>query len=590
MELVTVQQDVVLQRKINLNQRSSLMVANANHGQKNLSSTTNSARSKGKASTGKTRKSSATKGKAKMVPARKRKSDVKKVKSGTKKTTAKKLAVSKKSIPGAFRAISRSDGEPKPKIYIPDANVFMHNPGAINKFNEHPVVVCGQVWYELDGGKTLDKNRSNSEASKNARDVHNYLDGLTAGKTLSEIKSGLVLVAPTEVKNGRPHTGKIFFDFYQPLSTDFVSSAVRNLDMGDKDNRILLSCLSIARLNKTHQVILVTNDRNFRVKARVFGIDTEAPLSEEMDNLPSPEEEVQTGFHKMPENFWDKIGDNFRLTQEGAVATYEFTHAMFKNIFPNQFILIPGLEEVELRVIEKPSSHKVIAMTFSHHDYNKVMVPRDISQRLALELAMDPKVTALQLAGMAGSGKTFLALAVAYYLVVEERLYDKVIVTRSVVPSDEDIGFVPGTEEEKMQTWLNNIDDNLEALIFKGNEGEVSIEEMKNTIGHTKERMNIQLKSIGFMKGRSFKRTIIIVDEDQDLSREKMKMLCTRPEDSSKILFMGNAAQIGNKYLSESTCGVSIFIRTFLESMYAAHITMQEGQRGNFATEAESWL
>jgi PhoH-like ATPase len=313
------------------------------------------------------------------------------------------------------------------------------------------------------------------------------------------------------------------------------------------------------------------------------GLDSEEYLHEAIKSLPA-EENVTTGFHRMGEDFWEKIGDNFSSGQHGQVDWFEFNHAMFKYVYVNQFLLFP--DGKKFRVTEKPSPHKVVAVSFSHHNYKKVAEPRNPEQEMALELLMDTSVPTVSLAGMAGCGKTYLALA-AVIALMERGDYQRVIVTRSTTNSDEEIGFLPGTECEKMAPWLGGISDNLKSLMRNNSAKE---EEMSPSVEHLTNKLNLDIKALNFAKGSSYEKTLIIVDEAQDLDRRKLKMIITRVGEGSKIIFLGNVAQIDNRFVTENTCGLSILIRELAFTDLTGHITLQKGERSAIATLAEEVL
>jgi PhoH-like ATPase len=458
--------------------------------------------------------------------------------------------------------------------YVLDTNVLMNAWDSLFKFEEHTVCLVSQVWSELDKHK-----HGRSEEAYNVRKVTRQIDSLVATATREELKTGIPLIPPPDLQNGKKHTGTLLFDFTKPQVPEGLDI---QLSQENPDDRILMVCLALQRSGR--RVVLVSNDGNFRVKAAVCGLESEEYLYEAITHLPSEEDKI-TGFHQMEDDFWLTIGDNFESYKDKAADVYEFNHAMFKHVYVNQFLLLPN--DVYLRVMEKPSPHKVKAVTFSHHDYRAAAVPRNLQQGFALELLLDQNVPAVSLAGLAGCGKTYLAMAAAMHLVTEEQAYDRVIVTRSATDADEEIGFLPGTEAEKMSPWLGGIYDNLESLVRNPDS---TISDADVTREEQMRMMNLQVKSLNYMKGRSFERTIIIIDEVQDLSRRQVKMISTRVGQGSKIIFLGNVAQIDNRFVTEHTCGMTILISEFADSTLAGHVTLQKGERSEFATEAEERL
>lgn len=458
--------------------------------------------------------------------------------------------------------------------YVLDTNILMNAWDSLFKFEEHTVCIVSQVWSELDKYK-----QGRSEAAFNVRKVTRIIDKLVASAAKEELKTGIPLIPPADMQNGQKHTGKLLFDYTLPKLSAGLDI---NLSQDNPDDRIIMVCLALQRSGK--RVVLVSNDGNCRVKAVVCGLESEEYLYEAITRLPSEEDKI-TGFHQMEDDFWGTIGENFTSTKDKQVDVYEFNHAMFKHVYVNQFLLLPN--NVQLRVTAKPSPHKVTAVSFIHHDYSRVAQPRNMEQRFALELLMDQTLPAVSLAGLAGSGKTLLALAAAMDLVMEQKAYDRVIVTRSTTDADEDIGFLPGTELEKMGPWLGGVYDNLESLV----RSEDSTKESRGiTLEYLMDKINMQIKSLNYMKGCSFENTLIIIDEVQDLTRRQVKMLSTRVAQGSKIIFLGNVAQIDNRFVTEHTCGMSILISEFANSSLMGHVTLQKGERSEFATEAEERL
>jgi PhoH-like ATPase len=489
-----------------------------------------------------------------------------------KRVTGKHIPKQKSQIPPGIRRVEKQTKEII--TYVLDSNVLMSDWSSLFKFEEHFVYLVSQVWNELDKHK-----EGRSDKAFNVRKTIRVIDGLLAKATRQEIQDGIVLTPPPEIPHGMHHTGKLVFYYASPKIPE--SNDV-DLSLDNPDDRIIMACLTLQEEGR--RVVLVSNDGNCRVKALVCGLEAEEYLNEAMTNLPS-EEDVVTGFHTMGDDFWDKLGDNFESGKNRQADWYEFNHAMFKHVYIHQFIILPN--DVRLRVIDKPSPHKVVAESFSHHDYRDVAEERNIEQGLALELLMDISLPAASLAGLAGSGKTYLALATAIELVLHRKVYERVIVTRSTTDADEEIGFLPGTEEEKMSPWLGGIFDNLESLA----RNEDFAKEAANVTREVLTRkLNLQIKSLNYMKGRSFEKTLIIVDEVQDLNRRKLKMIASRVGAGSKIIFLGNVAQIDNHLVTENTCGMSILISAFADSTLMGHVTLQQGERSAFATEAEERL
>jgi PhoH-like ATPase len=493
----------------------------------------------------------------------------------------KVIPVAKQSIPIDLRRLQK---EKEGAItYVPDTNVIMTSWDCLFKFEEHDVCIVSQVWKELDAHK-----KGHSSEAWNSRKAIHAIDTLVAGKTPDEIRDGIPLIPPKELMNGKPHNGKLFLDFSKSVVPTEIDI---ELSLNEPDDRIIMICLALKSQGK--RVVLISNDGNCRVKAGVAGIEAEEYLNEVATDIIG-EEDLYTGFHYMPHDFWAKQGKDLKPVPDGKIFRYELSHPLFKAVNCNEFLIFP--DGLKLMVVNKIDAQHVIAETFTNFHHQKVsgITPLNLEQELALQLLTDERVRGVSLAGLAGSGKNFLAIGAALRLTYDLGLYERIIITRATIGSDEDIGFLPGTEEEKMDPWMGSLHDNLEILIGSDRNDEKNVstgnDSPKNELTLTFLNSRIRVKSLNFMKGRTFNKTILIIDETQDLTTKKLKMIATRVGHDSKIIFLGNVAQIDDNYLTEHTCGMSVFIRAFADSTLTGHITLQQGVRSSFATEAEERL
>ncbi|MFT7507531.1 MAG: PhoH-like ATPase [Acidimicrobiales bacterium] len=474
----------------------------------------------------------------------------------------------KQSIPKVLRRIKK---DTKGVItYVLDTNVIMTAWDSLFKFEEHEVCIVGQVWAELDNHK-----KGHSSDAWNVRKAIRCVDQLMIGKTTQEIAQGILLTPPSEMLNGKPHTGKLFFDFSKPTLPEIISIS---LDVDHPDDRIILICLKLQAEGK--RVVLVSNDGSCRVKAMVVGITAEEYLSDAVSTIQG-EEDHHPGFHVMPEDFMEtaivecKSVDNTR-TQ------YTLKHAALKDVAPNEFLVIP--DAVGLRVVSRDDSGNVIAQSFNFlKEISEMGIkPKNDEQGFALQLLLDSNISGVSLAGMAGSGKTYLTLAAGIHMMDKMNLYDRIIYTRSLQGSDERVGYLTGDLNAKISPWMGALWDNIASLRGKGTEQ--SEEDDK------KMMKGIQITSLNFIKGRNLKYTLFIVDETQDLTPKVLKLASTRIGEGSKIVFLGNVGQIDNPHLTEHTCGLSVFIRKMQDADLCGHITLQNGERSAFATLAEERL
>jgi PhoH-like ATPase len=476
----------------------------------------------------------------------------------------------KQSIPTRLRSIEKTGV--KVITYVLDTNVIMTAWDALFKFEEHNVYITGQVWAELDKYK-----KGNSPEAYNVRQAIRYVDDLLKGKTTAEIKAGITLTPPPEHLNGKPHTGKLFFDFSEPKLTTGMNLS---LDTTHPDDRIILTCLGLKK--PKNQVVLISNDGSCRVKARIVGLEAEEYLSDTVSTVEA-EETLSPGFHHMPTDFMnDSVID---CKSDKGHAHYTLKHEALDTVAFNEFLIIP--ENKPLRVVSRNEDGSVEAESLCFHDQIKEMAlkTRNLEQELAVQLLLNTAIPAMSLAGLAGSGKTYLTLAVGLQL-MKKGVYDRIIFTRSMQGSDEEIGFLPGDEAEKMGPWMGALWDNVSTLL--GIDAQKPLEQQ--TPANQKILQQIKVVSLNFMKGRSINKTLIIVDESQDLAPKALKMISTRVGNGSKIVFLGNTAQIDNPNLTQHTCGLSVFIRTLRDEKLTGHVTLQKGERSPFATLAEQRL
>jgi PhoH-like ATPase len=493
----------------------------------------------------------------------------------TKQPKSRKGASSKhvkQSIPTNLRRIKTDDV--RTITYVLDTNVIMTTWEALFKFEEHDVCIVGQVWAELDKHKT-----GPSTKAWNVRQAIRTIDELLVGKTKTDILEGIRLTPPAELLNGKEHTGKLFFDFSQPslpLEQDIM------LDLGHPDDRIIAICLALKKAGK--RVVLVSNDGSCRVKATVAGVDAEEYLSDTAGDTPS-EEVASPGFRKLPFAFEDSEILDCKDLGDGRMG-YEFKSDQLSDVACNEFLIPKDIEET-LRVtsIISPGHIKAESLNFLDLIKDSGIEARNLEQELALQLLFDDNLTAVSIGGRAGSGKTYLTIAVAIYL-VKNGPYERIIFTRSAHGDDEDPGFLKGNLDEKMEPWMGALWDNLQSL-HKKKKGGSNAEEDEGT---KKILSDIETPSLHFMKGRSITNTLIIVDESPDLTPSVLKMICTRVGEGSKLVLLGNVDQISNPMLTKHTNGLSKFIRSFKPSNLTGHVTLQSGVRSPFATLAEASL
>ncbi|GAB2520957.1 PhoH family protein [Lysobacter humi (ex Lee et al. 2017)] len=460
------------------------------------------------------------------------------------------------------------------RIYVLDTNVLMHDPTALFRFEEHDVYLPMQVIEELDRGK-----KGTSEASRNARQASRYLNELIQSRGHEALSTGVPLVQPDGLNLRGPESiGRLRFQ----TEPDDVQ---RKFGAVVPDNAILGAVESLRNREPDADVVLVSKDINLRIKAAIAGLDSE---DYENDRALTDLDLLYTGVTELPEDFWARHGKGLRSWTERGRTYYEIARQDGDDWYANQFLHLPGDEEAELRVVEadeqrvrlqivddfRPQQHAVWGIT-----------ARNREQNFALNALMNPEVDFVSLLGTAGTGKTLLALAAGLAQTMDQQIYREIIMTRATVSVGEDIGFLPGTEEEKMTPWMGALTDNLEVLTSNQEGGSWGRAATNDLLAS-----RIKIRSMNFMRGRTFLSRYLILDEAQNLTPKQMKTLITRAGPGTKIVCLGNLEQIDTPYLTETTSGLTYVVDRFKSWPHSAHITLRRGERSRLADFASEVL
>ncbi len=453
------------------------------------------------------------------------------------------------------------------KLFVLDTNVLMHDPISLFQFQEHDVFLPMITLEELDGHK-----KGMSDVARNARQVSRYIDQLLSN-TASDITQGLAL-------NALGHTdatGKLFFQT-KTLEGELPSG----LPQGKADNQIL-SVVSALKANETERhVILVSKDINMRIKACAMGLEAEDYFS---DKTIEDSDIIYSGRMMLPTDFWESHGKKMQSWKEDGQTWYKVTGPLVKEMDVNIFVYLPDDSFcAQVKAIEGNTATLVLIRDYTQDKYAVWgITARNREQSFALNLLMNPMIDFVTLLGQAGTGKTLLTLAAALSQTLDMHRYSEIIFTRATVSVGEEIGFLPGTEEEKMIPWMGALQDNLEVLNKLDKGSQWSRDAASELI------MNrIKVKSMNFMRGRTFLNKLVIIDEAQNLSPKQMKTLITRAGPGTKIICLGNIAQIDTPYLTEGSSGLTYVVDRFKGWLHAGHITLQRGERSrlaDFATE-----
>ncbi|MGJ7530906.1 PhoH family protein [Variovorax sp. GB1P17] len=467
------------------------------------------------------------------------------------------------------------------KLFVLDTNVLLHDPMCLFRFEEHDIFLPMIVLEELDGHK-----KGTTEVARNGRQTSRTLDALAAPQG-ADIAKGLKL----DTTGHREAGGKLFFqtaplDYSLPLS----------LPQGKADNQILGVVQALrdqyAKDQPGHpkqEVVLVSKDINMRVKARALGL---AADDYQNDKTLEDGDLLYAGSLALPPDFWTRQSKTVESWQSGSNTFYRISGPIVPNLYINQFVYFeaPGEPSMYARVTEIRDKTAVLK-TLKDYSSGKNAVwgvnTRNREQNFAMNLLMDPEIDFVTLTGTAGTGKTLMALASGLTQVLDDRRYTEIIMTRATVSVGEDIGFLPGTEEEKMGPWMGALDDNLEFLA-KGDGGGAG--EWGRAATNELIRSRIKVKSMNFMRGRTFLNKYVIIDEAQNLTPKQMKTLITRAGPGTKIICMGNLAQIDTPYLTEGSSGLTFAVDKFKGWPHGGHITLARGERSRLADFASDVL
>ncbi|MFZ1626635.1 MAG: PhoH family protein [Candidatus Moraniibacteriota bacterium] len=458
--------------------------------------------------------------------------------------------------------------QPKlPKLFVLDTNVLMHDPTALFRFEDNNVYLPMMTLEELDNHK-----KGMTEIARNARQTSRYFDQLL-GKFAGAMEDGIPLDLLDDIKA----SGRLYFQ-----SKMFDGKLPASLPNGKADNQILGVVQGLKDEHPDRSVILVTKDINMRVKARALGLLSEDYQS---DQVLGDSDILYSGICELPAGSWEKqrttVAESWKA---GDRMCYRLMGPVAEGLIVNQFVYDEQAKTFQA-IVQERSDKSVVLRTLRNYDRYPVwgIAPRNRWQNFALNLLMDPECDFVTLAGQAGTGKTLMTLAAGLQQVFEDRRYSEMIVTRVTVPVGDDIGFLPGDEQEKMGPWMGALDDNLEVLENHSSASEWGRAATNDLI---RNKIKIKIKSLNFMRGRTFLNKFVLIDEAQNLTPKQMKMLITRVGPGTKIVCLGNLAQIDTPYLTEGGSGLTYAIDRFKGWSHAGHVTLVRPERSRLADYA----
>lgn len=455
------------------------------------------------------------------------------------------------------------------KLFVLDTNILMHDPSAMYRFEEHDIYIPMVVLEELDNHKT-----GMSELARNVRQTNRMLVELMNSASHAQIVEGLVIPA-YGAQTSAEGRGRLFFQ-----TDEFDCKNIFSLPGKKVDNTILATAMGLQKkLAGKQQVVIVSKDINLRIKAGILGIAAEDYYN---DRVMEDVDLLHTGLHLLDNDFWDTHSKDMEAWQEKEKTFYRISGPLVKKWRLNDCLSTINNEfQAIVKSIDQDKDSAVIQLV---RDYSQAshtvwgINSRNREQNFALNLLLDPNIDFVSLQGAAGTGKTLLTIAAGLVQVMDLKIYNEILMTRVTIPVGEDIGFLPGTEEEKMAPWMGALMDNLEVLNANQEGGHFGR-------GATSELLQnkIKIRSLNFMRGRTFLSRYIIIDEAQNLTSKQIKTLVTRAGPGSKIICLGDIKQIDTPYLTETTSGLTYVVDRFKNWEYSAHITLTQGERSRLS-------
>ncbi len=455
------------------------------------------------------------------------------------------------------------------RLYVLDTNVLLHDPAALYQFDEHEVVIPMTVLEELDKHKNGIR-----EIARTARQVSRTLSDLTADVGLEQIRDGIPIPRLTGPE------GRLRLLCYPDLAT------LEPLE-DSPDNRILAETCRLRREREDASVILITKDINLRVKAAALGVPVEDYLT---DRAFTDSDAMLEGVRVYPDagsELWNGLALDVRVERDHHRVTYHLAGEIPADWHPGMLVADGDASfEAIVREVSDRRARLELISNYRHGASVWGVHASDCHQNFAFNLLMDDDIDLVTIAGSAGTGKTFMTLAAAFQQTLDSKRFERIVFTRAPISMSEDIGFLPGTEEEKMSPWMGAFHDNMDNLL-RNEDGESSWDN-----GATRQLLGarVQIRAPGFMRGRTLNDTFLIIDEAQNFTPKQLKSLVTRAGRNTKIVCLGNVGQIDTPYLTANTCGMAALVQRFRDWPHAGHITLKSVERSRLALAGEELL
>ena len=460
------------------------------------------------------------------------------------------------------------------KIFVLDTNVLMHDPSCLFRFEEHDIFLPIMTLEELDNHK-----KGMSEIARNARQASRMLDEMLAHDDV-DIDEGIDLYGPSS----KLASGRLY------LQTEAISGELpQGLPTSKVDNQILSVVIHLQKKFPKRPVILVSKDINMRIKSRALNLLAEDYFN---DKVLEDTDILYSGTRALPDNFWEKHSKGMESWKKETKTYYKVSGPLCPQFLVNEFVWLES--DGFAAIVKETAGKSAVLETLVDYTHPKNAVwgitARNREQNFALNLLMNPEIDFVTLLGQAGTGKTLLTLAAGLTQTLESKRFAEIIMTRVTVPVGEDIGFLPGSEEEKMAPWMGALEDNLEVLTHADDSSSPYGGDWGKAATNDIVRSKIKVKSLNFMRGRTFLKKYLIIDEAQNLTPKQMKTLVTRAGPGTKVICLGNIAQIDTPYLTEGSSGLTYVVDRFKGWPHSGHITLQRGERSRLADHAAEVL
>ncbi|UDQ98110.1 PhoH family protein [Lentisphaerota bacterium WC36G] len=438
------------------------------------------------------------------------------------------------------------------KVFVLDTNVLLHSAKAIESFEDNDVVLPMSVIEELDRFK-----KKQDELGRNARQTIRLLDRL---RQHGNIHKGV------KINDNREDSGLLRIVSGQG---DIKNSS---LDMDIADNRILRTAFQLQENGEN--IVFITKDINLRIKADAIGLTV-------MD------------FEHEKINF-DELYNGCRTIESTEEIINEFydkkiIDAPVKDLYPNEYTILIDKNDSKHSALGFNNNHGGLELLNGFFDKNSVwnIHPRNKEQKMALDLLMNPDIKLVTLVGQAGSGKTLLALAAALEATLHQSQYEKILVSRPIIPMGNDLGYMPGDKDEKMKHWMQPIFDNLDYLMHGGQKDTRSSSKKIDDL-FTSRKMEVE--ALTYIRGRSIPRQFVIIDEAQNLTPHEVKTIISRAGEGTKMVLTGDPYQIDNPYLDSSSNGLTYTVERMKDKKLHGHITLYKSERSDLAALAAEYL